>query len=46
MLACFFCTKCDCYKDTDEIVYFTGNKMQQSTHNTELNYSDGNDNAA
>ena len=24
MLACFFCTKCDCYKDRDEVVYYKG----------------------
>ena len=24
MIACFLCTKCDCYKDKDEIVYYKG----------------------
>ena len=35
MLACFFCTNCDCYKDKDEIRYYNGaqgsNRMVKTT---------------
>ena len=48
MLACFFCTKCDCYKDKDEVQYYNQDAVRRSQisiplKNTELNRSDGSD---
>ena len=39
MFACFFCTKCDCYKDKDEMVYYTNNesKNMRLGQTTEIN---------
>ena len=46
MLGCFLCTRCDCYKDRDEIKYYNNqyknNNMRnmQVFKNTQVNESD------
>ena len=43
MLGCFFCTKCDCYRDVDEVVYYNSTNADSSLKNTGLNKSEGSD---
>ena len=41
MFACFFCTKCDCYRDRDEVQYYNAlansNKSRGMVKTTDIN---------